>query len=103
MKLLKLTVVMALIASYLAAPAALFAADAKDEKKDKKLKPFPLEKCLVSDEDFGGDMGEPYVFEHEGREVKLCCKSCIKEFKKETKKYVKKMEDAEKKKAKDKK
>jgi hypothetical protein len=60
-----------------------------------KAKPYPLKVCLVSDEKFGGDMGDPYVFIHEGREVKLCCKGCLDDFKKDTAKFVKKMEDAE--------
>jgi hypothetical protein len=62
-----------------------------------KAKPYPLKTCVVSDEKFGGDMGDPYVFTHEGREVKLCCKGCLDDFKKEPAKYVKKMEAAEKK------
>jgi hypothetical protein len=60
-----------------------------------KAKPYPLKTCVVSDEKFGGDMGDPYVFVHEGRQVKLCCKGCLDDFKKDTAKYVKKMEDAE--------
>ncbi len=60
-----------------------------------KAKPYPLKVCLVSDEKFGGDMGDPYVFVHEGREVKLCCKGCLDDFKKDTAKFVKKMEDAQ--------
>ncbi len=70
---------------------------AADEKKAVKAKPYPLKTCVVSDEKFGGDMGEPYVFTHEGREVKLCCKGCLDDFKKDSAKYVKKMEAAEKK------
>lgn len=78
----------------------------KDFKKDaaklikkwddaaKAVKPYPLQTCLVSDEKFGGDMGEPVVFIHEGREIKLCCESCIKDFKKETAKFVKKWDAA---------
>jgi len=66
------------------------------EKKDKG-KPYPLKTCVVSDEKLGGDMGDPYVFTHEGREIKLCCKSCLKDFKKDTAKYIKKIEEAEKK------
>jgi hypothetical protein len=62
-----------------------------------KPKPYPLKKCVVSDENFGGDMGDPYVFTYQGREVKLCCKGCLKDFNKEPAKYVKKMEAAEKK------
>src|SRR5213594_2219750 len=70
------------------------APDAKDAK-DAKAKPYPLEKCIVSDEKLG-EMGKPFVFTHEGREIKLCCKSCLKNFKKDPAKYVKKIEQAEK-------
>ncbi len=61
-----------------------------------KAKPFTLKTCPVSDEKLGGDMGEPYVFEQDGRQIKLCCKSCLKDFKKDPSKYVKKIEAAEK-------
>ena len=70
---------------------------AAEEKLAAKARPYPLKTCVVSDEKFGGDMGDPYVFTHEGREVKLCCKGCLKDFNKEPAKYVKKMEAAEKK------
>ncbi len=62
-----------------------------------KPKPYPLKTCVVSDEKFGGDMGDPYVFTYKDREVKLCCKGCLKDFNKEPDKYVKLMEAAEKK------
>lgn len=94
MKNLKFVTAFVLIAGCLASPLALIGADAK---KTDKPKPYPLKTCVVSDEKFGGDMGEPYVFTHEGREIKLCCKSCLKDFKKDTAKYVKKIEQAEKK------
>ena len=35
--------------------------------------------CPVSGEALGS-MGTPIVVTHEGKEVKLCCKSCIKDF-----------------------
>jgi len=92
MKTFKTVVAGALIVAYLAAPAGVFAADQKE-----KVKPYTLKTCPVSDEKLGGDMGEPYVFKHEGREIKLCCKSCLKDFKKDSAKYVKKIEEAEKK------
>lgn len=88
MKKLKTLTAITLAVSYLAAPLAGFAAD------KKAAKPYPLDKCIVTDEKLG-EMGKPYVFTHEGREVKLCCKSCLKDFKKEPAKYVKKMEEAE--------
>lgn len=75
----------------------LNAADGKESsgKAEEKAKAYPLNKCVVTDEKLGGH-GTPYVFTHEGREVKLCCKGCLKDFKKDTAKYVKKMEEAEK-------
>jgi hypothetical protein len=64
----------------------------------KKAKPYPLDTCVVSDEKLGADASmKPYVFTQEGREVKLCCKSCLKDFKKDTAKYMAKIEAAEKK------
>ena len=65
---------------------------------DKKPKPYPLTTCLVSDEKLGADPDmKPHTFVYEGREVKLCCKSCLKDFKKDTAKYIAKIEAAEKK------
>ena len=61
------------------------------EKQDEKAKPYPLDKCIVTDEKLG-EMGKPFVFTHEGQEIKLCCKSCQKDFKKDTAKYIKKIE-----------
>lgn len=71
--------------------AATHLANAEDKKE--AAKPYPLEKCLVSDEKLG-EMGKPYVFTHEGQEIKLCCKSCLKDFKKDPAKYLKKLEVA---------
>ena len=68
---------------------------AADQKPAAPAKPYPLKTCVVSDEKFGGDMGDPYVFTYEGREVKLCCKGCLDDFKKDAAKYVKKMDVAE--------
>jgi hypothetical protein len=39
---------------------------------------------------------KPYVFTHQGQEIKLCCKDCLKDFKKEPAKYTKKIEEAQK-------
>lgn len=72
-----------------------FAAD----KTGGKHKPYPLDTCLVSDEKLGS-MGKPYVLIYEGQEIKLCCKGCEKGFKKEPAKYMKKLEAAQKEKAK---
>jgi YHS domain-containing protein len=64
---------------------------------DKKAKPYPLAKCVVSDEKFEGNEMKPYEFVHEGQTIKLCCKSCLKDFKKEPAKYLKKLEEEAKK------
>ena len=68
---------------------------------DKKPKPYPLKTCIVADEEINdkGDM-KPYVFVEDGREIKLCCKSCLKDFKKDKAKYMAKIEAAEKKQSK---
>lgn len=63
---------------------------------DRAVKPYPLKTCIVSDEKLG-EHGKPYVFTHEGQEIKLCCKDCLKDFKKESAKYVKKLDEAGKK------
>ncbi len=52
-------------------------------------KPYPLNKCLVTDEAF--EHGKPYTFVHEGQEIKLCCKDCLADFKKEPSKYLSKL------------
>ena len=98
MKKLKLLTVLTLTATFLVAPLVGRAED----KKESKAKPYTLEKCIVSDEKLG-EMGKPFVFTHEGQEIKLCCKSCQKDFNKNPAKYLKKLKDAEAEKAKAKK
>ncbi len=61
------------------ASLTLFAADAK---------PYPLKTCVVSGEALDS-MGKPYVFVHDGQEIKMCCKNCLKDFNKEPDKYLK--------------
>jgi hypothetical protein len=73
-----------------------FAAFAADKKavSNSKITPYTLKTCVVSGDKLG-EMGKPYVFTNDTREIKLCCKSCLKDFKKEPAKYVKKIEEAE--------
>lgn len=92
MKNMKTTQSLTGIALGLILAASPLAASAS-EKKDEKPKPYPLDTCLVSGEKLG-EMGKPFVFVHEGQEIKLCCKSCQKDFKKDPAKYLKKLEDA---------
>ena len=79
--------------------AGLTSLAAAEDKKTETPKPYPLEKCVVSDEKLG-EMGKPFIFTYEGQEIKLCCKSCQKDFKKEPANYLKKLKDAEAAKAK---
>ncbi len=60
-------------------------------------KPYPLETCIVSDEKFGGDMGEPIVKVYDGQEIKFCCKMCVPKYEKDPAKYNAKLTDAAKK------
>lgn len=90
MKMLKKFTLIVLTIPFLAAPLTGFA----EEKKAEKAKPYPLDKCIVSDEKLG-EMGDPYVFTYQGQEIKMCCKSCRKKFDKDPAKYVKKLKDAE--------
>ena len=64
------------------------------DKADKKLKPYPLKTCVVSGEKLG-EMGDPYVWEYQGRQIKFCCEGCVKDFKKDPAKYLKMIDEAE--------
>ena len=64
---------------------------AAEETAKPKVKPYPLDNCIVSDDKWG-EMGKPVVFTHKGREIKLCCKPCRKDFDKDPAKYLKKLE-----------
>src|SRR4051794_31838726 len=100
MKLFKIITTGLLATAFLAAPLTGFAADKsaksdkKSEKTDKSASKYPLTTCVVSGEKLGGDMGDPYVFKQDGKEVQLCYKSCLKDFKKDPAKYMKKIEEA---------
>ena len=63
-------------------------------RSDAKLKPYTFKTCVVSGDKLG-EMGDPFVYKYEDRELKFCCKSCVKDFNKEPAKYIKKIEEAE--------
>lgn len=92
MKSLKTITATILIAAFAAAPLAAFAGP---KPEDKGKKPYPLDTCIVSGEKLGEGSMKPFVFTHEGQEVKLCCKSCKKKFDAEPAKYVKKIQEAQ--------
>ncbi|MDB6070663.1 MAG: hypothetical protein JWL81_1834 [Verrucomicrobiales bacterium] len=77
----------------LSAPLVSLAAEPKPAPapaEAPKVKPYPLETCIVSDEKLG-EMGKPVVFTHEGQEIKLCCKACKPKFEKDPASYLKKL------------
>ncbi len=43
------------------------------------LKPYPLDDCLVTDNQLGS-MGDPVSIEYQGQEIKFCCEPCEDEF-----------------------
>jgi hemin uptake protein HemP len=54
---------------------------------------YPLDVCVVSGEALGG-MGDPVIIDHNGREVRFCCASCVDEFKKDPGRYMAKLDAA---------
>lgn len=48
---------------------------------------YPIDWCLVSGDTLGSD-GPPVELVHEGRLVRLCCKSCVKSFRADPGKYL---------------
>jgi YHS domain-containing protein len=91
MKILKTVTALTLTLTFLGAP---FVSLAGDDKTDANAKAYPLKTCVVSGEKLG-EMGKPYVFQHDGKEVRLCCKDCLKDFQKDPAKYMKKIEEAQ--------
>jgi YHS domain-containing protein len=87
-----------LITGLLLATLTASVSSAADQKT--KPKPYTLKNCIISGDKLG-EMGAPYVFVYEGREIKLCCKGCLKDFNKSPAKYVKQIEKAEAKAAKE--
>jgi YHS domain-containing protein len=89
MKELRALIAVILVTAFIA-PLSGLAAD----KKSEKLKPYPLKTCVVSGDKLG-EMGDPFVYAYEGREIKFCCKGCLKDFKKDPAKYLKMIDEAE--------
>lgn len=54
---------------------------------------YPLSTCPISSEPLDA-MGKPHDLMHEGRLVRLCCKSCVKEFKKDPAKTLKAIDES---------
>lgn len=70
-----------------------FAADANSAEPKRKIKSYPLDTCVVTENDLDS-MGGAVTRVHEGQEVKFCCRACIRKFEKDPKKYLLRMERA---------
>ncbi len=57
-------------------------------------KKYGAAKCVVSDEAFGGEMGEPIGYVIGNRLVPLCCDGCVKRLRKDPLKYLAMLEHA---------
>lgn len=73
--------------------------DASFAKLDQKiiesqLPIYPMMTCVVSGEEFGGDMGDPIDLVYNNRLVRLCCKMCKSDFKKNPQAYIAKLDAA---------
>ncbi len=58
---------------------------------------YPIATCLVSDEAFGGDMGEPIDRVYNNHLIRFCCKGCVKDFEKTPAKFLSILDEAWKK------
>lgn len=63
------------------------------EKPKEAVTPYPLNVCIVTDNDLGS-MGDERTFVYEGQEIKICCKPCEKKFLKDPARYLKKLAPA---------
>ena len=79
-----------LLTALLTCAAALVGCKTQDTTHTAAVKPYPLDKCVVSNETLG-EHGKPYVFVHDGQEIKLCCKDCLADFNKDPNKYMAKI------------
>lgn len=88
MKMIKSLAVVAVLVTLLAGVMTVRA----DEKIAKPV-PYPLDTCAVCGMKLG-DMGKPYTFVYQGREIKVCDKSEEADFNKDPKKYLKEIDEA---------
>jgi len=88
-----------LIASLALGPALAHAAEAPKAPEAKaapaagKPKPYPLDVCIVTDNDLGS-MGEETFIIYEGQVIKFCCAPCEKKFLKNPARYLAKLTEA---------
>ena len=54
---------------------------------------YPIDFCVVSGDKLNA-LGDPIVPQHEGREIRFCCDSCIRTFNRDPAKYLAKLDAA---------
>ena len=87
---------LALAVTFPAWPANAFAASDPKPAENKaaassaKPKPYPLDVCIVTDNDLGS-MGEETSIVYEGQVIKFCCKPCEEKFRKNPARYLVKL------------
>ena len=59
----------------------------------KGAEAYPIDFCVVSGEKLGS-MGEPVVYNYNGRTVKFCCGGCIEKFESAPAMYIAKLDSA---------
>lgn len=94
---LPLLAILALASSLLLSPAIAATVAKPTDKKpaatSTKPKPYPLDVCLVTDNDLGS-MGEETSLVYEGQIVKFCCTPCEAKFLKNPTKFLAKLPSA---------
>jgi YHS domain-containing protein len=61
---------------------------------EQQGKDYPLTKCPVSGEAYGGEMGKPVDVVIAGRLIRLCCKGCMPDLEKDPAKFIAKVDEA---------
>ncbi|HEX2851995.1 MAG TPA: hypothetical protein VHO24_02065 [Opitutaceae bacterium] len=97
-RLLFVTLLLALAAPFAAAqspapaapPPAAKQPAAKQPAAKGPAKPYPLQICLVTENDLDS-MGDEVSFVYQGQEIKFCCKPCEKKFLRAPEKYLAKL------------
>ena len=74
----------------------LTASFAKLDKQiiESQLPFYPMSTCVVSGEEFGGDMGDPIDLVYNNRLIRLCCKMCKSDFKDKPQQFINKLDAA---------
>ncbi len=81
--------------AHVQADSDLAATRPSSESSTKQMDDYPLATCVVSGEPLDA-MDEAIVIQHEGREVRFCCRECVTQFNENPAKYLALLDQAEK-------